>query len=83
MVAGGMAGFAYWSIAYPFDIVKTRLQGDNLKKPTINSTLHGLKTIAKQGKLYQGLSTTLVRCFPVNAALFGGFELGMKMMEQE
>ena len=33
MVTGGMAGAAYWGPVYPADVIKTRMQADDLKKP--------------------------------------------------
>jgi hypothetical protein len=33
MIAGVAAGFSFWSVAYPVDILKTRIQGDDIDKP--------------------------------------------------
>ncbi len=33
MAAGASAGFAFWTVAYPIDIIKTRVQADNINNP--------------------------------------------------
>lgn len=33
MVGGGLAGMAYWGPVYPLDVIKSRMQVDDLKNP--------------------------------------------------
>lgn len=33
MVAGGLSGMAYWGPVYPADVIKSRMQVDDLKIP--------------------------------------------------
>lgn len=33
MLAGGLGGVAYWGPVYPADVIKSRLQVDDLRKP--------------------------------------------------
>ena len=74
LVAGGLAGVSGWSVVFPMDVVKSRLQ--------INSGNDGvLSTCAKiysdhgiRG-FYNGWSAAVLRAFPANGALFMGYEL--------
>jgi hypothetical protein len=33
MLAGAAAGFSFWTVAYPIDMIKTRVQADNINNP--------------------------------------------------
>lgn len=33
LIAGLLAGSGYWTISYPIDVLKTRLQGDDIVSP--------------------------------------------------
>ncbi|CDO73194.1 hypothetical protein BN946_scf185007.g249 [Trametes cinnabarina] len=83
IVAGGMAGFAMWSIAIPPDVLKSRIQS----APT--GTYSGFmdcarKTIAAEGvaALWKGLGPAMARAFPANAATFLGVEATKKLMDK-
>jgi solute carrier family 25 (mitochondrial carnitine/acylcarnitine transporter), member 20/29 len=83
LIAGGFAGMAYWSMCYPFDIVKSRLQCDSLVAPSYSSVMDcARKTMREFGVrgMYRGLSFALFRSFPINAVTFGGYELAMKLL---
>lgn len=69
LFSGGMAGSASWIVTYPVDVVKSRYQAD------LNGAYVGVldctrKTYNSEGfaVFFRGLSTALVRAFPVNAA---------------
>lgn len=69
LVAGGVSGSASWVITYPIDVVKSRYQAD------INGHYNGIldcirKTYISEGYagFFRGITTTVVRAFPVNAA---------------
>lgn len=36
MCSGASAGFAFWTIAYPIDLIKTKIQGDDIYDPRHN-----------------------------------------------
>lgn len=84
MFAGGMAGVAYWTIGYPADFIKTRVQSGALRGTTSSSSqapdvrvipaiLEVLKTSGIRG-LYRGYGITVARAFPSNAILFTAYE---------
>ncbi|KAK7198278.1 mitochondrial ornithine carrier protein-like protein [Novymonas esmeraldas] len=75
MFAGGCSGVAYWTIFYPSDVVKTRLQVD----PTYARLgLRGAmaRVYAEGGvrALYRGWAVTAARSFPSNAVIFAVFD---------
>ena len=79
MFAGAMAGYGLWLTAYPFDIVKSRLQTDSLDPN--NRRYKGMLDCATQiwnengpRGFFRGLIPTLVRSPFANAATFVAFE---------
>jgi len=69
LLAGGLAGMAFWTANYPLDLLKTRFQqpgGTNRFFPTLRALAleRGLRG------LYRGFSACLLRAFPANAAQF-------------
>lgn len=59
--AGGIAGICSWSITYPFDVIKTRLQS--------NSKIY-IKDAVKIGNLYSGFKFCIIRAYFVNSFTF-------------
>eukprot|EP00948_MAST-09A_sp_MAST-9A-sp1_P001225 g1225.t1 len=77
--AGGTAGVMLWSVAYPFDVIKTMMhvQGENAseKKRTMTSLCrHVFRTEGLKG-FYRGITPALARSFPANGVYFGVFDL--------
>lgn len=79
MVAGATGGAFFWTIMFPVDVAKSRIQ--------INKNEAGLlTTIIKMAKtegvssLYNGLKPTVVRTIPATAALFATYEYSKKFM---
>uniref|UniRef100_A0A915IQV3 Mitochondrial carrier protein n=1 Tax=Romanomermis culicivorax TaxID=13658 RepID=A0A915IQV3_ROMCU len=71
--AGGAAGVASWLAILPLDVVKSRLQADNLACPTYKGSWDcAKKSYKKEGLLifYRGWSMVALRAFPVNAVIF-------------
>jgi len=71
LVSGGVAGVVAWSVTYPFDVLKTRVQAtsDTPNMGVFASLRHIVKTEGAK-TLYRGLTATIVRAFPTNAAVF-------------
>ncbi|EDV99452.1 mitochondrial basic amino acids transporter isoform X1 [Drosophila grimshawi] len=74
LMAGGCAGMSSWLACYPIDVVKTHMQTDALGR---NAKYNGfvdcaIKNYHKEGYPFflRGLSSTLIRAFPMNAACF-------------
>jgi solute carrier family 25 ornithine transporter 2/15 len=87
-VSGGFAGMTAWTIVFPFDVVKSRMQVALPPKAqaqaaaaAVSSASKGvvpiLRAILAEGGLpllYRGWSAAVLRAFPANAALFWGVE---------
>lgn len=76
ILGGGVGGMGYWTAFYPADSVKTELQASS------SSAKDGFwgtfARIFKEGgirTLYRGLTPTLARAIPANAAVFYVYEL--------
>jgi len=74
MTAGGCAGMCSWLFTYPIDFVKSRLQVDGLAGIRVYSGIWNCiaKTYQDEGArgFFRGMSSTLIRSFPVNAVTF-------------
>jgi len=72
--AGGFAGIASWICIFPVDLVKSKLQIDaKSKNKMYKSQLECIKKIYRTGGIkafYQGISSCLIRAFPVHALNF-------------
>jgi len=72
--AGGLAGIASWICIFPVDLVKSKLQIDAKSKRKIyKNQLECIKQIYRTNGIkgfYQGISSCLVRAFPVHALNF-------------
>ncbi|OUM60731.1 hypothetical protein PIROE2DRAFT_13459 [Piromyces sp. E2] len=76
--AGGIAGIASWICIFPVDLVKSKLQIDAKSKHKMyKSQLECIKQIYRTGGIkafYQGISSCLIRAFPVHALNFVVYE---------
>merc|ERR1712227_838675 len=77
VVAGGVAGVTLWTIIFPADVVKSRLQVSGASTPMLTVMTDILK---KEGlaRLYSGLGPPLLRPFPATGALFLAYETSKK-----
>lgn len=76
-LSGSLAGYVYWISCYPFDVIKTRMQGDCFEKPVFLSFRDCFRKTKKAGgflSLFDGIGTCLARAGPANAAGFSAFE---------
>lgn len=75
LFAGGSAGIVSWLLTIPIDVVKSRIQADGMSgtRPMYNGIGDCLrKSYAQEGLSFftRGLSSTLLRAFPMNAICF-------------
>lgn len=81
-VAGAAGGMLLWTVTFPVDVVKSRIQLDDAL-PTRGWTLSMMRVYRTEGvaALYAGLAPTLVRCVPSSAVLFIVFEYTKKLFK--
>jgi len=85
--AGSCGGVAYWTIFFPADTVKSKMQTDSQsqgvvkKSSSFSSTFSS--TFRKEGPkgLYAGLGVTLLRAVPSNFCIFFCYELTMRFLK--
>lgn len=78
MLAGGLAGGAFWLAVYPTDVVKSCIQVDDYKNPKFSGSVDAFKKILKaEGVkgLYKGFGPAMARSIPANAACFLAYEV--------
>lgn len=83
--SGGLAGMALWTLRYPLDTVKTRLQADNLAAPRWRGMGHCFyDTIKFEGArvLFKGYPACILRTIPVNAGFFATLEASRWAFDQ-
>ncbi|XP_058793813.1 mitochondrial ornithine transporter 1 isoform X2 [Phymastichus coffea] len=81
MVAGAVGGSILWLVIFPADVVKSRIQVQNLRTPAI---VIAKEIVKKEGvsALYNGLKPTLIRTVPATATLFLTYEYVKKFIHQ-
>jgi len=84
ILAGGLSGMLSWGINYPIDMIKSRVQVDGMSGPRLyRSSYHCYTAVLTEGGatgLYRGLSSTLVRAFPTNAAMLPAYSITMTLI---
>lgn len=84
LFAGGMSGIFSWLSTYPVDVIKSRLQADGVGGV---QRYNGIADCVRQSMeregwrvFTRGLTSTLLRAFPVNAATFATVTLFLMYM---
>lgn len=79
MIAGATGGAIFWTLCFPIDVVKSRIQVENIEE---NMFTLIYKIFRQEGfvNLYNGLTPTLVRTVPATAALFATYEYTKQWM---
>ncbi|KNA16433.1 hypothetical protein SOVF_089040 [Spinacia oleracea] len=78
IMAGGIAGAAFWGSVYPADVVKSVIQIDDFKAPKYSGSMNAFKKIlAAEGVkgLYKGFGPAMCRSIPANGACFLAYEV--------
>lgn len=80
MLAGAVGGVTLWTVIFPADVIKSRVQVNGLKVPMIAM---GMDIARKEGflALYNGLVPTVCRTIPATATLFVVYEYSKKFMD--
>jgi len=74
-LAGGSAGFGFWGLLYPLDIIKTKIQIDatDYADRKYKGYLDCVRQILREGgvaALFKGYNPALLRAIPLNASIF-------------
>lgn len=86
LIAGGLSGITSWISTYPVDVIKSRLQADGEggtnKYSGIVDCVH--QSWRREGwrVFTRGLTSTLLRAFPVNATTFATVTLFLMYMRE-
>ena len=82
LFTGGFAGMCSWAANYPIDVVKTRIQAGGIKPYGRYTSYVDCIRVSFKEEGYQwltrGFSATMLRAFPVNAAIFSTVTLVLK-----
>ncbi|XP_055837775.1 mitochondrial basic amino acids transporter [Episyrphus balteatus] len=85
LIAGGLAGTFSWMLTFPIDVVKSCLQADGMMtRPKYTGILDCIqKGYQSEGIHFfsRGLTSTLLRAFPMNAACFFVVSLVMRLSQ--
>lgn len=79
MTSGAVGGLVLWTVIFPADVIKSRIQVASLNRTFLSVGAEILKTEGVAA-LYNGLKPTLVRTIPATAALFVVYEYSKKFM---
>ncbi|KAG7305445.1 hypothetical protein JYU34_009514 [Plutella xylostella] len=81
MIAGAVGGLVLWTVIFPSDVIKSRIQISNKSQKFLTV---GYDIVKNEGALalYNGLKPTLVRTIPATAVLFVVYEYSKKLMHQ-
>jgi solute carrier family 25 carnitine/acylcarnitine transporter 20/29 len=80
-LAGGLAGSLAWTIVYPIDVMKSRIQSLPMDTPSKKRSLYYIARNIYRNEggfmtliLSRGLAVTILRAFPVNGTIFFVYE---------
>jgi len=79
VIAGGVAGVTLWTIIFPADVIKSRLQVSGGTTPMLKLMSDIYRTEGLLA-LYNGLGPTVLRTFPATGALFLAYETSKKTL---
>lgn len=86
LMAGGIAGVMSWVANIPFDVIKSRLQADNMEDPRYRTYWQCVRKSYRDDGwrvFWRGLPITCIRAFPVNAATFAVYSTSLQAMQQK
>jgi len=73
-----------WGINYPIDVVKSRIQIDGMNGPREYTSSYAcfkcMKAKTGWAGLYRGVSATLMRAFPTNAAMLPAYSISLQFL---
>lgn len=86
MSYGAISGVLLWLATFPNDVIKSRMQADdinNRRYPSIMKTINIINAEAGLMGFFKGLTPCLMRAPPINAATFLTFEIVQKLLRKD
>lgn len=83
-LSGAFAGVCFWFAVFPIDVVKTKIQIDNLASPQYKTTMDCVRQTYKSqgfGGFWKGLAPCLIRAIPVNSGSFVAYTATLGALE--
>eukprot|EP01132_Coremiostelium_polycephalum_P006246 gene6246-7777_t len=85
MIAGAVGGVSYWTLTYPTDAIKSKIQTDSIfpEQRRYHGILDCAKKVYKQEGIagfYKGFGPCFIRSIPANAACFVLYEKARELM---
>jgi solute carrier family 25 (mitochondrial ornithine transporter) member 2/15 len=81
-LAGGLAGSTAWTVIFPLDVIKSRMQVSTATSNSMLATSRALLAESGVRGFYKGWSMAVLRAFPANASLIWGVELSSALLKQ-
>lgn len=81
VLSGGLGGIAYWSVFYPADVAKSRIQTMETRIGFWECLRQIYRAEGVRG-LYRGYVPTVIRAFPANAVMFSSYELISRLLSR-
>ncbi|CAN0432055.1 unnamed protein product, partial [Hapterophycus canaliculatus] len=93
LISGGVAATIAWVVGYPFDVIKTRVQGARLEAPAgggvkttapsgVVATARDMAGAEGMGVFYRGLGLKLARAVPMSMVGFFAYEVAAKQLRE-
>ncbi|PVU96099.1 hypothetical protein BB561_001385 [Smittium simulii] len=80
-IAGGLSATTFWTLVFPFDVVKNRYMTDNgTKYPSIRYTISYIYKTEGIGGFFKGFVPSFIRSFPTNACAVFVWDTTMRFM---
>ena len=79
MASGVVAGFAFWTSNYPFDLMKTKVQASKVPVSPIEMARQTYKAGGARS-FYKGFGVCLLRSIPANSTVWIGVEYTTRFM---
>ncbi|KJE89647.1 carnitine/acylcarnitine carrier protein [Capsaspora owczarzaki ATCC 30864] len=86
IMSGGLTGMLYWTFIYPIDLLKSKVQCDDLQSPRYRGLVHCFRVSLQESGwrgLFVGLSPCILRAFPANGAAFVAFEFSKSFLRSQ
>jgi hypothetical protein len=78
-LAGGFAGAFAWSLSFPMDCIKSKIQTAKVNLSWRHAATEIHRSSGWRG-FYRGWTAAVIRAFPANAGLLLGYEIVLKLL---